>query len=619
LGCSESVTQQVVVNPVPLVSFTPDEVCQGTVTEFTDLSSVSNGTITDWFWDFGQGGATSNLQNPTYTYPTAGSYNVSLTVTSDQGCISTGTQLIDVYPVPTANFTATNACDGQAVVFTNTSSANGGSNVAIEWDYTNNGTIDFSGTTTSHIYPAPGSYTASLVVTNSNGCSDDVVLPVEVFASPIASFTGQNVCAGGGVQFVNNSSVQLGTITNYNWDFVNGLFSTQQNPSTVYANEGIYQVGLTVTSSNGCTNQTIVPITIYPNPVSLFLTSDVCDGQVASFMNASTVSNQFSSNTITSYEWNFGITPGVNATGQFPTYNYATPGTYTVTLTVGTNNQCSASYTSPITIHPNPTVNFSSPNPMGCTEWCVNFQNNVVVTSGNVSEYVWNFGDGFATTEANPTHCYVNNTLVNQSFTVSLNVTTDQGCVGSFTAPNFVTVYPLPIALFEADPSVTNIYQTQVNFMNQSVLNTTNNWNFSGLGTSSLLNPTFTFPDEDAGIYTVCLDVTSVHNCVSQYCSEIVVQGISSIYVPNAFTPNGDGKNELFYPILYGIDTEGYRFMVFDRWGLLIYETDSHSGAWDGTHNGLPVQQDVYVWKLIAIDKYTDQTIQHIGHVSVVR
>jgi gliding motility-associated-like protein len=619
LGCSASVTQPVVVNSVPVVAFTPEEVCQGTITQFEDLSTVANGTVTNWFWDFGDGGATSNLQSPSYTYPNSGSYNVSLTVTSDQGCISTGTQLIDVFAVPTANFTADNACDGQAVVFTNTSVANGGSNVTFNWDYTNDGVVDFTGTTTSHIYPAPGSYTAGLTVINSNGCSDNIVLPIEVFASPVANFTGQNICAGGGVQFTNTSSVQIGTITGHNWDFANGLFSTQQNPSTVYANEGIYQVGLTVTSSNGCTNQVVIPITVYPNPTAQFLTSDVCDGQVATFMDVSTVSNQFSSNTITAFEWNFGITPGVNATGQFPTYNYATPGTYTVTLNVVTNNGCTGTITQPITIHPNPTVNFSSPNPMGCTEWCVNFQNNVIVNSGNVSEYVWNFGDGFATTEANPTHCYVNNTLTNQSFTVSLNVTTDQGCTGSFTAPNFVTVYPAPIAMFEADPFVTNVYQTQVNFTNQSVLNTTNLWSFSDLSTSTLLNPTFTFPDEDAGIYEVCLNVTSVHGCVHQYCSDIVVQGVSSIYVPNAFTPNGDGKNELFFPVLYGISTEEYQFMVFDRWGMLIYETDSHSGAWDGTHHGLPAQQDVYVWKLKAIDKYTEEVIVHIGHVSLVR
>jgi gliding motility-associated-like protein len=618
-GCSNSVTQQVVVNSVPVVAFTPEEVCQGATTEFEDLSSVVNGTITDWFWDFGDGGATSNLQNPTYTYPNSGSYNVSLTVTSDQGCISTGTQLIDVYAVPTANFTVVNACDGQAVVFTNASADNGGSNVSFDWDYTNDGTVDFTGTTTSHIYPAPGAYTASLTVTNSNGCSDNIVLPLDVFASPTASFTGENICAGGDVQFTNTSSVQIGTITGYNWDFANGLFSTQQSPSSVYANEGIYQVALTVTSSNGCTNETTVPITIYPNPVATFLTSDVCDGQTASFMNASTVSNQFSTNNITSFEWNFGITPGVNATGQFPTNNYVTPGTYNVTLNVTTNNGCTGSVTQPITIHPNPTVNFTSPNPMGCTEWCVNFENNVVVTSGNITEYVWNFGDGFATTEANPSHCYVNNTLTNQSFTVSLNVTTDQGCTGSFTAPNFVTVYPAPVALFEADPAITDIYNPIVNFTNQSLLNTTNNWDFGGLGTSTLLNPTFTFPDDDAGIYTVCLDVTSVNGCVHEYCSDVIVQGISSVYVPNAFTPNGDGKNELFFPVLFGISAEEYQFMVFDRWGMLIYETDSHSGAWDGTHNGLPSQQDVYVWKLKAVDKYTEEVISHIGHVSLIR
>jgi gliding motility-associated-like protein len=618
-GCISSVTQPVIVNTVPVVDFTPNAVCQGTLTQFNDLSTVSSGTINNWFWDFGQAGATSTLQNPTFNYATSGAFNASLTVTSNQGCISTGTQLIDVYPVPTANFTLTNVCEGVAVTFTDNSAPNGGSINIFDWDFTNDGIVDFSGSTTSFTYPAAGSYAANLSVTNTNGCSSEITLPVEVFTSPVVSFTGQNVCQGGTVQFTNNSSVSTGTISSYNWDFGNGSFSAIQNPTSPYPNEGVYTVQLSVTSSNGCVQVASVPITIYPTPTPLFFTSNVCDGQATTFTDVSSVSNQFSPNNIASWSWNYGVAAGVNSTLQMPSTTYPTPGTYTVSLSVTTNNGCTASTTNPVTVNPNPVVNFSSPNPMGCTEWCVDFTNNVTVTSGSISEYIWNFGDGIASTDPNPQHCYTNSTLDNLTFTVALNVTTDQGCVGSFTIPNFVTVFPIPVANFNADPFVTNIYQTNVNFINQSQIAVGYNWDFAGLGTSTSLNPSFTFPDADAGVYPVCLDVISVNGCTHSYCADVIVEGVINVYVPNAFTPDGDGKNDIFIPSIYGLKEEGYQFMIFDRWGLLLYETESHDGGWDGIYQTLPVQQDVYVWKLKGIDKYTEESVTKIGHVSLLR
>jgi gliding motility-associated-like protein len=442
---------------------------------------------------------------------------------------------------------------------------------------------------------------------------------VQVFTSPVVNFTGQNVCQGGTVQFTNTSSVSTGTITNYGWDFGNGSFSAAQNPTSVYPNEGVYNVVLAVTSSNGCVQQATVPVTIFPNPTPLFFTSNVCDGQSVNFTDVSQVSNQFSANTINAWSWNFGVTAGVNSTNQMASTTYPAPGNYNITLTVTTNNGCFASVTNPVTVNPNPSVNFSSPNPMGCTEWCVDFVNAVAVTTGTISEYVWNFGDGFASTDPNPQHCYTNATLANALFTVSLNVTTSAGCVGSFTIPNFITVFPTPIANFGADPMVTTIYQPNVDFVNQSQIAVGYNWNFAGLGTSTELNPSFTFPDADAGIYPVCLDVVSVNGCVDSYCADVIVQGVSNVYVPNAFTPDGDGKNDVFKPSVFGLEVEGYQFMIFDRWGILLYETESQDGFWDGTFQTLPVQQDVYVWKLKGVDKYTQETISKIGHISLLR
>jgi gliding motility-associated-like protein len=618
-GCADTVSYPVVVNPFPAASFMVNDACQGVLTQFSNQSTISAGTITGFQWDFGDLIGSSASENTSYTYANSGNYDVVLTITSDNGCIHSVTNEVNIFDNPVASFTYSEACDGFPLNFINTSNGNGGVINTFEWDFNNDGIVDYSGNSTDYTFPAQGVYDVTLFVSTINGCEDQITQSVTLHPSPTLAFTSQNVCEGNDVSFTNNSFIGAGAITDYEWDFGNGFTSTSENPVQTYNNQGVYQVSLTVTTDQGCIQSLQQPVEIYPTPLAQFITSDVCEGSQASFTNFSTVSNANTVNNITSWNWNFGTNPPATTTGQFANYNYSDVGTYTVTLEVTTNNGCTNSTQNDITIHPNPVIDFSSPNPDGCTSWCPTFVNNSSIANGTINAYLWNLGDGTASTDAVPVHCYENNTLQNVSYTVSVTMTSDFGCTTSSTEFDMITVYPTPVADFIPNPEVANIYNTEVNFINQSLISSVYNWDFAGLGTSNEVNPSFTFSDLDSGTYLVCLDVESIYGCVNEVCKEVIIEGVANLYVPNSFTPDNDGKNDFFGPVLYGFSEEDYQFMVFDRWGLLIYETTQFGGTWNGIYRGDYCPQDVYVWKIKVKDKYTGRMVEQMGHVTLIR
>lgn len=618
-SCTDTVSQSFYVHPIPTAEFEWTDVCENEAIDFTDLSTVSSGTISTYQWDFGDLVGSSNLQNTSYTYGGSGQYNVVLTITSDSGCVDSQIYGVEVYDNPIAGFTFNDACENTPVTFADVSNTNGATLSSINWDFDNNGTIDYTGSSTDYTYSLANSYQVTMIVETQDGCLDSITEVIQVFPTPVASFSGQNVCVGNVVNFTNNSNVSSGSITNQFWDFVNGNSSNGTNPSETFIAEGIYNVSLQVESDNGCVNTVTEPIEIYPIPNAQFLTADVCDGTTVNFTDFSNVSNTFTSNTITSWDWDFGTTPATGTTGQFANTMYTAPGTYTVTLDVATNNSCASSYAYDVTISPNPVVSFASPNPDGCTEWCPTINNTSTISSGVNNSYLWNLGDGTASIDENPDHCYTNNTLQNVSYDVSLTVTSDNGCTTTLTETDFITVYPEPVAEFSHEPLEGDVYNSTIDFINESSLADFNDWSFADLGTSTDIHPSFTFPDQDSGVYEVCLNVETIYGCTSSICYDVEIKGYANIFVPNAFTPDGDGLNDTFLPSVFGFAEDDYELMIFDRWGILIFNSTDKYQEWDGTYKGQPCMVDAYIWKIQAVDKYTGEKSTFRGHINLLR
>lgn len=298
------------------------------------------------------------------------------------------------------------------------------------------------------------------------------------------------------------------------------------------------------------------------------------------------------------------------ATGTFDP-NVAGPGTHTITYTVA--GSCGTSSTLNIVVNPLPVPTFTGDVLSGCAPLTVTLTDNTVPAA---SSTVWTIV-GETSSNANGSFTYTFNTP--GVYTVTLTLTSAAGCVGTTTINNMINVFPNPVADFDFGPDGADVTNPVIDFVNQSTLNDINNWDFGGLGSSQQINPTFTFPSSSPGNYTVCLAVETVNGCVDTTCQTIIINDIFIIYVPNAFTPDNDGINDYFLPILSGIDPLSYDLMIFNRWGELIFETDVMTKWWDGTYKGLMSKEDVYVWKIKVKDAIENKKREYIGHVTLLK
>jgi gliding motility-associated-like protein len=186
-----------------------------------------------------------------------------------------------------------------------------------------------------------------------------------------------------------------------------------------------------------------------------------------------------------------------------------------------------------------------------------------------------------------------------------------------------IEAFNYPTANFGFSPSVITVLDPTVTFLDSSSTDVTSfEWNFSDtalLGTSNVENPIYVFPDSLPNTFYVQLIVTNANGCTDTAYNSILMNGVFNFYMPNAFTPNGDGNNDFFFPKGEGVDVNNYDMYIFDRWGERIFETTDFIKQWDGTHMNTPVKGDVYVWKVITKDQYTNKKYTYTGHVTLVR
>jgi len=244
LGCTDSVTTTIAVNPLPTTSFTFVANC---LNEPVLFNSSSSANVVSWNWNFGDS-TSSILSNPAHLFDSAGVYSVMLTVTSDSGCTANTVQTITLNPMPNAGLLAQTNCTSLTVIFADTSSTT----TSWSWDFG-----DGTGTSTqqnpTYTYSSSGTYTVTLIVQSATGCADTAVTTVTtgepVFADYIPNGGTYNVN-----QTINFTNQSTGAFT-YSWDFGDGSqTSTDENPSYVFSSPGNYSVVLVSTNTAGCSD-----------------------------------------------------------------------------------------------------------------------------------------------------------------------------------------------------------------------------------------------------------------------------------------------------------------------------------------------------------------------------
>lgn len=618
LGCEDSVAIDVTVYPKPDAEFSPVDACLNDENIFIDQSAITGSTLTGWDWDFGDNTGTSAAQYPIYLYSGSGQYTVELIATTADGCKDTIEHPVQVYDLPTSDFTFTNICEDDSVRFTDTSTIPSGNITGWAWDFGNGNTSTLQSPPYQG-YPVDDIYPVSLIVSSGFGCSDTLEQTIEVYPVPVAAFAFDSVCFPLEVQFTDLSDPNGSyNVTNWQWTFSDGQTSTQQSPSMDFGMPGTFAADLLISNAPGCKSSVSGgDAVVHPLPQAVFPEGlATCLEDTIFFTEESTII-PVTNDTIMHWDWNFA--DGYTSTDIEPFHIYASPDLYNVVLTVTTNHGCQNDQTNVVEIYPLPDVNFIADPPQGCAPLHVQFIDQSTIPSPYMlSTWKWTLGADSLTANV-PSPSIIYNPELDPmdvaQYGIDLIVTSTNGCVSDLTKPDYVTVYPKPVAKFAVNPEVRNIVNPKFEMTDLSTENVTNwDWSFGDGTYSSEQNPTHHY--QAIGTYGIGLIVETQFGCQDTMGLEVKVEPIYTFYIPNSFTPDADGINDDFFGTGEGFDS--YSMYIYDRWGELIFESNDPEYHWDGTYKGKQVQQGTYPYRFYLIDWQGDDH-EYIGAVTLHR
>lgn len=513
-ACKDTAKVVITIAPTPTAnfSFSPNSGC-GTLAgvTFTD-SSIG---ATTWNWTFGNGN-TSAVQTPAaQNYTTFGVYTVSLTA-GNGSCSDTKTATVNVYQKPIAAFSPTAICIGSVTSFTDQSVASLADPI-VTWNWSfGDGSPNSSLQNPTHTYTALATYTVKLVVNTAN-CSDSTQIVVATSTMTPFSFTfsPSSGCTPLGVSFTPGPGV-----VNANWSFGDGNNSNVLNPSHTYTNATLvnqnYTVTMVATNVNGCIGKAYGYPVVFPKPISNFSlnpTGPACSPLIVSFTNMSVIN--------ATSNWDFG--DGILSTQTNPIHTFTTNAsfvntTYSVSLIVFSANGCRDTMVKTVSLLPHPKSFFGVDTP-ACSSKVLTFTN----TSVGATSYSWDFGNGNTSTSTNTTltQQYINNSGVNQTYTVQLITTNANSCTDILNVP--ITIHSkLNVNIVASKDS--GCAALRVNFPPIAGVNNYS-WNFGDGNSGMGANITHTFINNGNSnvTYSVQLIATDGYGCADTVSKKIKV------------------------------------------------------------------------------------------------
>ena len=208
------------------------------------------------------------------------------------------------------------------------------------------------------------------------------------------------------------------------------------------------------------------------------------------------------------------------------------------------------------------------------------------------------------------------------TFYPNIAITSEYGCVGTDTLDDPLVIHGLPEVDFTWEPQPVDILHLEVQFINLSEGEDSVRWNFYNAGYSTSNRPMWTFPDiETTSPFEVCLEAINEFNCKDTLCQDVYIENVLQVFVPNSFTPDADGINDVFIPIVNGVNPDTYKFWIFNRWGDPVYYTEIVGDAWTGESDDgeYYVPDGVYLWRM-ECEAIQDKKIEVFeGHVTILR
>jgi gliding motility-associated-like protein len=569
--CSFSLSTTVAGNPSPTAAFTTNTVCVGSPTQFTDASTLTPGPILSWSWDFDNNGSSdATTQNPTFTYPAAGSYTTTLIVTGAGGCTSTVSNTVVVSSTVTPAITSVPTTCSNVPAFNLVANVGGGT-------WSGNG---ITNATTGNFDPAtatPGVNVITYAVTGACAGTDTIQINIVPGASPTWTQPAA-LCAD--AASINLNTLLTGTAGG-TWSGT-GVTGNTFNPAGL---SGPINVTYTVGTAP-CIGTESHTITVTPNAdATITQAGPFCSDAIGSVLTAATGGGTWSGTGITD-----------PATGAFNP-NQAVVGNNLITYTV--SGACGDTDTMNIVILQSGNAAYTLPASICAGAASIDLNTLVTGTPGGT----WS-GTGVTGNTFNPSGLSGN---------VSITYTVGSG-VCQQTSTQVISVDGINAA-FTATPT-TGLAPLNVNFTNGSTNAVSYSWDLGNGQTSTATDPATTYTA--TGSYLVVLVATNASGCTDTATIIIDVTELSALVIPNVFTPNGDGNNDYFKPVL----AEGlskFKMVIYDRWGLKMSEVTNESLGWDGkSKNGSDAPDGTYYY-IVTADGADGKKYEFTGYVSLIR
>ena len=526
--CDSLLTRNIRIAPRPVADFSfIQPVCDGDNVIFTNKTTYSSGNATHK-WDFNTGNPadTSIAADVVFTFPTYGTYNVSLVSTSvPYGYKDTKTYTVVVSEIPKIGFKVFNACLGDSVKFINSTTISSGT-IDYKWDLGNGA---FSTKVNPSVkYTVAGGYKVTLTA-SYNGCKSIMTKNAQQFARPVAKYSAPSVlCDKSEIQFTNGSTIPLGNM-GYVWYFGDGINSGETNPYHSFSAPGTKTVKLRAMSEFGCADSVTKTLNLAEAPLANFTSGSLCNLKPTQFNFTGTKP----SGALTSFNWDFAGEG--STTVENPSKLFSIIGKKIITLTLTTNNGCSDVISKEIDIKLQSKADFKASDI--CDGNDAVFTNISTVAAGNLL-YNWKFGDGGTSIAQSPRHMFP--TGISQTYNVTLLAIVPGGCSDSINKP--ISVNAMPNSNYSYTKSGHLVY-----FKATQAGNTTYHWDFGDGGTSEISNTQYHYlNDFGYGKYNACLTSVNAAGCLSQTCKSILITGgIEKLNKLNgvAIYPNPNGGN----------------------------------------------------------------------------
>ncbi|MCE3229603.1 MAG: large protein, partial [Bacteroidetes bacterium] len=615
-GCVDTQTQVITINnPIAFINPNPSTPCAGSPIMFTGPSGVGN----TYTFSFGAGSTTTlstTSNTASYTYTNAGNYTASITLQDAAGCKNSAQTAVTVHSMTAADFTLSSAsststnniCSGAPVSYTALTQSTYPLNY--QWSI-----ATLNSSVVTNFIPASTSGTVAVTLTVSTsplGCSAVAVKTFTVSKKPSANLNLDKnpICFGNAL---NINLKDSNSVAYWTYFFGDGTDITQNagtstqtvsHTYTTFPTSGNYPITVIYFSSGGaCKDQATINVNLIKIAADFNRNNEIavidynhCIGTTDVFSNTTAGSSGYT------FSWNFG--DGSTGSGQTSNHTYTAAGVYQVTLNVvDPVNNCLGDAVKTMTINPLPNVNIVSLDSI-CLNAPFVLNSN---TSPNVVTYTWSPASNVTSPNSSSTTATSSVT----PFTYSLGVTDSNGCSNDTSKSIYVQMPPI-----SANWDTTVIIGQNIPMNGYAGTNFSYTWTpVTDLTCTNCIFPTST-STVDITYTLVIEDGLGCFKTTSTY--SIHVDPKATVDVPTAFTPNGDGTNDIIYVDGWGIKKLNY-FRIFNRWGQLLFESNDIKVGWNGTFNGVPQNMETYIYQA-SVETYVDkEPILKTGSFKLIR